>query len=228
MRLLTATLLAALAGAAPAEEQPVVVELYTSQGCSACPPADAMLGELAGMEGVIALALHVDYWDYIGWPDAFAAPAFTGRQKAYARAAGERMLYTPQAVVNGQDRLVGNDPMEVMESLRAHSGAVTPVILRLSRDGESVTVEIRAEGPVPPLAIELVRYRPQARVDIAGGENAGLTVDYSNVVTLWRTVGRWEGKEPLTMTVQAPGPEPAVVLLQEEGPGRILAAAEVK
>src|SRR6056297_1329329 len=84
-------------------DDPVVVELFTSQGCSSCPPADAMLGELAERDDVIPLALHVDYWDYIGWADIFADPAYTRRQKGYAHATGQRMVYTPQMVIDGQD-----------------------------------------------------------------------------------------------------------------------------
>jgi hypothetical protein len=227
MRLIAATLLGAWAGLAAAEEQPVVVELFTSQGCSSCPSADAMMQEIAAMDGVIALSLHVDYWDYIGWPDSFAQPGFTRRQKDYAHAARERMIYTPQVIVNGQDRVIGNDAMAVMERLAARKGAETPVTLELTRDGDSLVVEARAEAPVEPLLIHLVRYSPSESVDITGGENDGLSMNYSNVVTSWEVLGAWSGEEPLTMRLPAPGAEPAVVLLQEQGPGRIMAAERV-
>ena len=97
---------------------PVVLELYTSQGCSSCPAADALLEELADQPGLLPLALHVDYWDYIGWADTFAHPGFTERQKAYARAAGERMIYTPQMIVGGVARVEGNDATAVAEAIR--------------------------------------------------------------------------------------------------------------
>ena len=101
-----------------AEDAPVVVELFTSQGCSSCPPADELLREMSKRPDVIALAFHVDYWDYIGWKDEFAHPGFTKRQKAYAKAAGERMVYTPQMIVHGVVRVVGHEP----EALAAASG----------------------------------------------------------------------------------------------------------
>lgn len=224
MGLAAATLLAPTP--LPAESaMPVVIELYTSQGCSSCPPADAMLADLARMEGVVALSLHVDYWDYIGWPDSFAQPAFSARQEAYAMAAGERMVYTPQIVVNGQDRIVGSDPMAVMERLHAYAGATTPVALRVAREGDLLRIEADSTAPVPPLTVQLVRYRPAEEVTITAGENAGLTLTYVNVVTAWEQVGDWDGAAPLSLAVPAQGPERAVVLLQEQGPGRIRAAA---
>jgi hypothetical protein len=211
-----------------AEEQPVVVELFTSQGCSSCPPADRMIGDLARMEGVIALSLHVDYWDYIGWPDSFASPTFTARQEGYARAAGEPMVYTPQIVVNGTDRVIGNDAMGVMASLQTHAGSESPVRLDVSREGGTVRIAAQAHGAVPPLAVHLVRYRPRGQVVITAGENAGLTLDYANIVTSWTTLGVWDGRAPLRLTAEAAGAEPVVVLLQEEGHGRILAAEELR
>lgn len=206
---------------------PIVVELFTSQGCSSCPPADAMLADLARMDGVIALALHVDYWDYIGWPDTFASADHTARQEAYARAAGERMIYTPQIIVNGEDRLVGGDTFAVMASLQAHADATTPIDLRVTRDGDEIRIE---SDPVPlkqPLSVELVRYKPEDDVAITDGENAGLDVTYHNIVTSWERLGDWSGDEPLSLTAPAGGPEPVVVLLQEPGPGRIRAAVEL-
>lgn len=230
MRLLPAMGLAAAATLAPTvlpaeEPMPVVVELYTSQGCSSCPPADAMMQDLARMDGVIALSLHVDYWDYIGWPDSFASPQFSARQEAYAKAAGERMVYTPQIIVNGQDRVVGSDPMAVMSRLHAHAGATTPVSLRVAQEGGTLRIEADSAAPIQPLAVHVVRFRPAEQVTIDGGENAGLTMTYSNIVTGWQHVGDWDGTEPLSIRVPAPGDDPAVVLLQEPGPGRIRAAA---
>src|SRR5918996_4983900 len=119
---LAALVLLAAPPLARAQTNPVVVELFTSQGCSSCPPADALLAELAGKDGVIALALHVDYWDYLGWADSFASPAFTARQRAYAKKAHSRTIYTPQMIVQGEDRLVGSDDEMVLARIKERSG----------------------------------------------------------------------------------------------------------
>jgi hypothetical protein len=232
MRILPAIGLSALAalmpGIAPAESRlPIVVELFTSQGCSSCPPADAMLADLARRDEVIALSLHVDYWDYIGWPDTFASATHSARQEAYARAAGERMVYTPQIIVNGQDRVVGGDTFAVMEKLQAHADATTTVDLRVTRDGDELRIEADPAPLARPLDVMLVRYLPKDEVTITGGENAGLTMSYHNIVTSWEAVGHWDGTEPLSLSQAIEGPETAVVLLQEPGPGPIRAAAKV-
>lgn len=224
MRHLLAATFCALAAQAAAEEMPVVVELYTSQGCSSCPPADALLKQLAEMDGVIPLSLHVDYWDYIGWADGFAKADHTARQEAYARAAGERMIYTPQMIFNGADPVVGGDAAAVMGRLQAHSGVTTPVALRLAREGDALAIRARSEVPLPRLVVQVVRFRPAATVAIEAGENAGHTIDYANVVTDWQVVGEWSGEGELSLTVPLPGEEPVVVILQEEGPGAIRAA----
>ncbi|HVG48723.1 MAG TPA: DUF1223 domain-containing protein [Rubellimicrobium sp.] len=206
---------------------PIVVELFTSQGCSSCPPADAMLADLAKHEGVIALSLHVDYWDYIGWPDTFASAAHSARQEDYARAAGERMVYTPQIIVNGEDRVVGGDTLAVMEKLQAHAGATTPVDLEVTREGDELRISADPVHLAQPLDVMLVRYVPEDEVVITGGENAGLTMAYHNIVTSWTYLGHWDGVAPLAMTQAIEGTEPAVILLQEPGPGPIRAAAEI-
>jgi hypothetical protein len=218
-----------LAGAAPSGERKVVVELFTSQGCASCPPADEILSYLSDKDHVIALALHVDYWDYIGWEDTFARPEHTARQKAYARAAGKRMIYTPQMIVGGRDRVAGARAMAVSETVAAHAGAPRTVALSARREG----ARIRLQAPLPdlpvgPLTVQLVRYRPEATVRITRGENAGRTLGYSNIVTDWDEVGTWSGEAPLDMIVPAPGEAPAVVLLQKPGPGPILAAVQLR
>ncbi|WP_232489250.1 DUF1223 domain-containing protein [Rhodobacter amnigenus] len=207
----------------------VVVELYTSQGCSSCPPADEFMAELAGHEDVIALALHVDYWDYIGWSDSFARPEFTGRQKDYARAAGSRMIYTPQMVIGGVDRVEGNTPEAVVKLIGKHLAAGSPVTLTLERQGDVLAIRAVAE---PPLArgveVQVVRYIPSATVEIARGENAGRVVTYRNIVTEWAKVGDWAGTAPLEMQVTAAGDAPVAVILQETGPAAVVAAARVE
>lgn len=218
-------LAAMTAGQAGAEgaRSPVVVELYTSQGCSACPPADALMNELAGEDGVIALALHVDYWDYIGWKDTFANPAHTQRQKAYARAAGEKMVYTPQMVVNGRERIVGVDAAGLARILKAEGEGSGPA-LAMTRAG--TRIKVRAEpATIPPgSVVQVVRYIPLASVQIERGENAGRTILYSNVVTSWQAVAEWDGRSPLDLVTDVPAEMGVAVLLQAPGPGPILAA----
>jgi hypothetical protein len=214
--------------AAPGARAQVVVELFTSQGCSSCPPADEYFAALAADPGVIPLSLHVDYWDYIGWADSFADPRFTDRQKAYARAIGSRTIYTPQFIVGGLDRVEGFDPEETAAHLARHQGVVSPVRLVVERQGETLVIRAEADPPLTePVRVQLVRYVPEETVTIERGENAGQTITYRNVVTSWDVVGMWSGLDPLEMEAPAPGSEPAVVILQEEGPSAIMAAARV-
>jgi hypothetical protein len=217
------------AGSGQAQDNPVVVELFTSQGCSSCPPADDMFRDLARMDGVVALALHVDYWDYIGWKDSFAQPAFTLRQQNYARAAGERTVYTPQLIVGGLDRVVGADAMAVMDHLRAHAAAQTGITIDVTRQDGTIVIRADARpGPGEPMVVQLVRYVPEETVSIEQGENAGHRLTYVNIVTAWDEVALWPAGEPLTLTVPFDGTEPGVVIVQEQGFGRIMAAATLR
>ena len=210
------------------QNDPVVVELYTSQGCSSCPPADALLSELAGRDDVIPLALHVDYWDYIGWADSFADSDHTRRQKAYARAAGERTIYTPQMIVGGKDHVVGARPMHLADLIQSHAAQQDEVDLTLAREGDRLRIAARAERPVDgPLTVQVVRYDPEETVEIGRGENAGHTFTYSNVVTSWQVIGAWDGTGRFEVEMPVTGDEPVVVIVQERGPGRVLAAARL-
>lgn len=222
---------AGLAGAARAEgaAPPVVVELFTSQGCSACPPADRLLSDLAERDDVLALSLHVDYWDYIGWADSFARPEHTARQRAYARAAGEGMIYTPQMVVGGTHRVMGARAMSVLTAIEAHAAAPAPVSVRLERRGDRLSVEAAASADAPErMVVQILRYRPERTVRILRGENAGHTFTYSNTVTAWERVADWSGAEPLALTVEMPGADPAAVIVQAAGHGRIVGAAATR
>lgn len=205
----------------------VVVELYTSQGCSACPPADHLMTTLADDPRVIALALHVDYWDYIGWEDNFGQAAFTGRQKDYARAVGSRMLYTPQFIVGGQDRVEGNQPDRVASLVDRHAETAAPMDLTLVREGDMVRITAAPAETPGPVDVQLVRYTPESSVDIDRGENAGKTIDYRNIVTSWQMVQAWDRSEALDIAVPAPGGDPIVVIVQMPGKGPILAAARL-
>jgi hypothetical protein len=213
-------------GQAGRAEEPVVVELFTSQGCSSCPPADALLARLTERTDIIPLALHVDYWDYIGWADKFADPAFTHRQKGYARARGSRTIYTPQMIVAGTAAVVGHKPMDLAERLMEALEEPRLVELEVDRDGESITARVRPLKPLQgEMLLQLVRYDPSETVSIGRGENAGHTFTYYNIVTDWETIATWNGREPLSVRHDAPGSAPAVVLVQRSGYGPIVAAA---
>lgn len=212
------------------QDHPVVVELFTSQGCSSCPPADAFLALLAPRDDVIALGMHVDYWDYIGWKDVFGSPAFSARQKAYAKAAKRRAIYTPQMIIDGQADVVGNHPMDVTDQIARFREEPSRVTLTLQRQGsDQVQISASSDTAFPaPLVVQLVRYTPEAHVDITRGENAGQKLTYANIVTEWHIVGEWDVSEPYNAQVQAEGRQPIVVLIQQKGPGRIEAAARLR
>ncbi|KNX39875.1 hypothetical protein ROTO_35890 [Roseovarius tolerans] len=234
MRHILMTALAGLLvlGALPgtAGERPVVVELFTSQGCSSCPPADAFLEDLVARDDVLALSLHVDYWDYIGWKDTFASPDHTARQRGYAKADGRKMVYTPQMIINGADHAVGTRLKDVGDLIDKH----------LARSGGDLSVDVREEGgmvhltartPSPrtmPLAVYLVRYLPEETVEIERGENAGKTITYVNIVTEMQTLARWDTVEPLELSFERPNDAAAsAILLQYEGHGTIEAVARL-
>ena len=208
----------------------VVIELFTSQGCSSCPPADALFAQLAARQDVIALALHVDYWDYIGWADAFARPEHTQRQQAYARAAGSRTLYTPQIVVGGLHGIEGFRSMQVMDLIARHRSAGSRVTIGLARDEDGMlSISLRAFPPLPSAAeIAVVRYQPSATVAIGAGENAGRIATYHNIVTDWEVLGTWDGQIDRQLSHPLNGDAPVVVLVQMPGPGAIVGAARLR
>lgn len=213
---------------------PVVVELYTSQGCSSCPPADAMLHELSARPDVIALALHVDYWDYIGWKDSFGNAEHTRRQQGYARVAQARSIYTPQMVIAGQDHVVGTKAMEVAELIQAHRARPTGVSITVERAGNRLQISGETQLSLPAgTVVQVVRYIPSRTVDITRGENAGAQFEYSNIVTDWDVAGEWSGAGDLDLSVPVAGSAPVVVIVQQPGagavgPGAIMAAAALR
>ena len=217
---------------ASAQSQPVVIELYTSQGCSSCPPADGLLAKLANRPDIIALALHVDYWDYIGWADKFADPAFTKRQKDYAKAAGHRTVYTPQMIIGGRDQLVGAKPMELADLIAAHAKLEPAARMTVQLDGSKLVVLAERNGSARlpnKMVLQLVRFDPMRSVDIKRGENAGKTINYANIVTSWTPVKKWDGSAPLRATIDVGGnASPLAVILQAAGNGPIVAAAQLR
>lgn len=217
----------ALGSVAQAQEM-VVVELFTSQGCSSCPPADRILGELAEDDNVIALALHVDYWDYLGWKDEFASPDHTKRQRAYARAKGERTIYTPQMVVGGIDHVVGSRGMKVAKIVQKHSNRKMPVTVTLKRNGGSVSVQASGTGNLPNMVVMLATYSPKETVNVRRGENAGRKLTYHNVVQKMAPIGSWNGQGTFTASANVGGNTPVVVLVQDGNGGPILGASRLR
>jgi hypothetical protein len=208
-----------------------VVELFTSQGCSSCPPADQWLAAIARAPGVVAVSFPVDYWDYIGWRDTLASPAFTARQKAYAAAHGRGQVYTPQVIVNGLAGVAGGDRAEIGQAIKATNGVdgALTVSMRLSEAGGHYLAEVAGGSGGPAGVFALLVARASA-VQILRGENAGRTVTYTNVVRAIDKLGDWSGE---TATFDVPGAvrdgEGFVVLVQKgtpDRPGAILAAAK--
>ena len=220
----------ALASPILAQDSPVVVELFTSQGCSSCPPADKLMHKLAARDDVIALALHVDYWDYIGWKDVYADPENARRQRLYAQESDRRMVYTPQMVVNGQQDVIGTHVMELTDLIAQHKAAPQHVRVQATRKGSKVVIHVEnIDGSKlnGPLMVQLVRYTPSHEIDITRGENAGKRLKYTNVVDDLSVIGRWNGRTPLRLSARLDKNTPAVVLVQYKGPGAIVAAARV-
>jgi hypothetical protein len=220
---------AILPGSGFAQRAPVVVELFTSQGCSSCPPADEILAEIAEWPDVIALALHVDYWDYLGWKDSFGQEAHSRRQRAYAKAAGQRSIYTPQMVVQGADHVVGANRERLTSLIAAHQARAPDAELEIARDGASLRVSVAPASTrgVGPSEIFLVRFAELETVAIERGENAGQAIDYANIVTDWSSVARWDGRSPAEFSVDAPGPVAVAVIVQRERLGPVLTAASL-
>jgi len=173
------------AGSALAKDKPVLVELYTSQGCSSCPAADVLFQDLAQLPGIVGLAFHVDYWDYIGWRDIFARAEFTKRQKSYAKRHGAKMVYTPQVVVQGREFVVGSKPMDVAQAIKTQSHDETGVRVMLTRGAAGLSVTITGTPPaqVKQPIVYVAEFIPSQQVSIQAGENAGHKWTYTNIVT---------------------------------------------
>lgn len=212
-----------------------VVELFTSQGCSSCPPADAIFEELAKEGDVIALAYHVDYWDYLGWQDTLASPDNTARQYDYAKSFGVRSVYTPQAVINGRTHVNGSSRSEISSTLGqfANSGKGLSVDLKVMRAGDLVVIDAGEGTAQQEGQIVLVYYDPARPVIIDRGENNGETITYWNSVSAIQTAGVWHGAaaryEFPASEIAKKGAGGCAVLLQSTGkdglPGPILGAA---
>jgi hypothetical protein len=219
-QIIAAAIAAGIAPAARAGGGPVMLELFTSQGCSSCPPADALLGQLAQRPDVIALAWHVDYWDRLGWRDPYASREATGRQRAYARQLNSA-VFTPALVVNGVKFVVGSDHAAVETAITA--AAALPVPVTLSRAEDGTVVEI---GAAPGL-MRVLRavYDPEHATDVSAGENDGARLHEYRIVREVEILGEWDGSAH-RFAVKAPGPGQGQVILVQSADLRVVGAAE--
>ncbi|MBB3770507.1 hypothetical protein FHS55_001102 [Angulomicrobium tetraedrale] len=219
------------AGVKPVPSPRAVIELFTSQGCSSCPPADRLVGELGQQPDVMTLTLAVDYWDYLGWKDTLAKHGHSLRQKAYAKLRGDGQMFTPQAVVNGSFMTVGSDRAALERAIAGDQRLPVPVEID-TRDGR-VTVRVGASPPGTGSGeVWLCPVASSMTVDIGRGENEGTKITYHNVVRGWTKLGDWTGGEARFDTVLRPQPgfnADAVAVLVQSGnasePGRIVGAA---
>lgn len=171
-----------------------VVELFTSQGCSACPPADKVLGELARDPSIVAISLPVDYWDYLGWKDTLASPHYSAKQRAYSRSRGDREVYTPQVIVNGNIQVLGSDKAAIDRAIAQTRSDAMTIPVTLSRSGDKLTINVAAAGNKLHGDVWLCGVARSIDVEIGRGENRGRTVTYTNVGRRWLKVGVWTGQ----------------------------------
>jgi hypothetical protein len=234
VRILGATAVLIAAVSLPARAEPrAVVELFTSQGCSSCPAADALLSELKSDPSLVTLSLPIDYWDYLGWKDTLANPRHSARQKAYSHMRGDRDVYTPQAVINGSVQALGSDKAGIEGAIaksRANSTTLS-IPLSVSVEGGNVSVSA-AKGGGAAGEVWLCGLTRSVAVAVRRGENNGRTLTYTNVVRRWVKLGTWTGA-PQSWSVPVgeikPGDSDSVAVILQAGsadkPGAILGAA---
>ena len=215
-------------------EPRAVIELFTSQGCSSCPPADKLAGELARDPSLVVLSLPIDYWDYLGWKDTLALAGHGNRQRAYSRTRGDREVYTPQVVVNGVAHVLGSDKgaidSAIAQTRKQSSVLAVPVSVAVS--GEQISVTVPASKDSTKGEIWLCPITKNVPVEIGRGENSGNTITYHNVVRRWVKLGDWTGMAR-TFTIPlrdmtAVGADSVAVVVQagsKEAPGGMLGAS---
>jgi len=200
-----------------------VVELFTSQGCSSCPPADAALGNLVAQGDLVALSYHVDYWNYLGWVDTLSSKENTERQYGYAKTLGRSGVYTPQAIINGREHVKGTDPAVINDKVKelgdAGQGLIVPVTAAMRGD----EIEIEIGGGKGQADVVVAYFTKRQQVEVTKGENSGKTMDYWHAVYDVQSVGTWNGQ---SMKLTLPGKimgkskkDGCAILLQASGPG---------
>lgn len=210
-------------------DQLIVVELYTSEGCSSCPPADKMLTELSKRDDILALALHVDYWDYLGWKDRFSMAKFTKRQEYYNMVLGSRYrLVTPQMIFQGQSYVAGAKFRKVQQHLVKLTAQADKVLLNVEKQNGTFRVNINPRDEyVTNADVYIVQYEPEQVTDVQAGENRGLKLNHTNIVTSWERIGQWSGQSWQIDHAVAEGVS-AAVIVQAVDYGPILAARKLQ
>ncbi len=221
-------------GSFVARAQPrAVIELFTSQGCSSCPAADKLIGELAADGSVVALSLPIDYWDYLGWRDTLARPRHTARQRNYSAVRGDRQVYTPQVVVNGSAQALGSDRSAIEAAIaNTQHGKRLPVAVAVTSNGSGFDVAVSQHVGAATGEVWLCGIARAIKVTIGRGENRGHTFTYHNVVRRWIKLGEWYGASKTwnvpRSDVQGDQIDAVAVLVQgsaAKGPGPMLGAA---
>ncbi len=224
----------AVAQTTPGPAPKAILELFTSQGCSSCPPADALMQSYANRGDVIALSFSVDYWDYLGWKDTLANPKNSARQRAYAKQRGDGRIYTPQMVVNGQTHTLGSSAQEIDQAIDASAAQFAkhriPVVVRSEAGQLIIETGNAPDGAgIKDANIWLALIQREVSIPVKGGENHGRTITYYNVVREMTPVGMWSGK---AMTIRLdreailqPGAGSCAVLIQSGKAGPIIGAA---
>jgi hypothetical protein len=227
--------IALMANTAVRAEPRAVIELFTSQGCSSCPAADKLAGELAKNPNLIVLSLAVDYWDYLGWKDTLAISGHSNRQRAYAKARGDREVYTPQVVINGAVHALGSDKSAIDKAIEKtkQNPAALALPVSMTVGGDKLTVNIAGKDGGTPAEVWLCPVTKEVPVVIGRGENKDRTITYTNVVKRWVKLGDWNGKaETFNVSLkdmQTDDADSVVVLVQSgaaSAPKMMLGAAQ--
>ena len=224
-------LFAASNGHAEPAARPTLVELFTSQGCSSCPPADEYLIELDARDDLIALSMHITYWDYIGWKDPFASEAVTDRQRAYGRRIGRGRIYTPEIIVNGVLDAVGSRQGAVNRAIaevQASKPASLAIEISMMAD-DSMRVSLPGADFDGTATVWLARFDAEHVTEVQRGENRGRTLRNINVVRELREIGQWSGAPlhidlPMSALIGAAGNDGCVIIVQQDGYGQVLGA----
>ncbi len=212
---------------------PTIVELFTSQGCAACPPADKLLAELTKNPDIFTLSLNVDYWDYLGWRDTLGSPEHTKRQRAYAANGGSRQIYTPQMVINGRFGVVGSRRDEVYKTIEKVSSPTPRIPMTIAENEQDIVISVanRPDNLIKEATVWVMITSPKVLVPVQRGENRGKTITYHNVVRQMVPAGMWDGK---ALAVKLPkdglglqGERDCVALLQQGTVGKVIGATRM-